>query len=339
MRILSHMDRKKDSLLKKLVNGAIWVLAMGLGVAVLLNYLNNRSLEEKVPDYSTSSLVNQDQHQDLLNRAYDLMKTEGLQLWEGSYSSTSSYNEKLDQLLQAIVYHNQDSATLERAINEFTNLYSEESVDESIDFESPYAYWVSYTTNKVDMTGKIIAGKGSWIDFRKTQDVSDQSVYELYALLEELPDALIRPVLRADVVGGDELEIPGEGLSFKVAGRAVNPMMAITQDYVNNKYLVYHELGHIIDSAFHTGTVSIYDTRNLSNEENWILIAEEEWPNEGHYSSSVESFAAGFAIYLLQKVDKASASDYGYPESQSKRNKPKTFAYFEQLFSEKGLTF
>ncbi|MCQ9209586.1 hypothetical protein [Granulicatella seriolae] len=332
---------KKGSLMKSLLSALVWIVSIGLGIAVLVNYFVGQPTKEEVSYDVSASIGYQDSNQELLNRAYELILDRIILVSNTSSENRSIYTENIKQLLKAVVFENQDNEALTVAINDYlVEMNTLEMHDEILSSEYDLSNWVYYHSGVVNMSAQIKDGKGAWIDFRKTRYVSDEEVYRLYSVLELLPEALLKPLLRVDVVE-ESLMLDGsdkDDISFKVAGRAVNPMMAITQGYVDNKYVIYHELGHVIDTAFHQDTKSIYDTKRLSDGEDWRAIAKEEWGDGDHFSSDSESFASGFAIYLLKEIEGSTASMYGYPESQDSY-KEKTFDYFKTLFSKEGITF
>lgn len=329
---------KKGSLMKNLLSAVVWIVSIGLGIAVLLNYFVDQPVKEEVSYDVSASIAYQDSNQELLNRAYDLVMEKVVHSSNASSENSSIYTEKLKQLLTALIYENQDNEALAVAIDEFSSLFSAGELNESLAPDVDLSHWVTYPTSAVNMSGRIKAGKGSWIEFRKTSNVSDEEVYQLYSVLELLPEKLLKPLLRVDTVEVALMEDETGEVTFKVAGRAVNPIIAIAQGYVDNKYVIYHELGHVIDTAFHQDTKSIYDTKRLSDGEDWRAIAKEEWIDGDHFSSDSESFASGFAIYLLKEIEGSTASLYGYPESQDS-HKEKTFEYFRNLFSKEGIVF
>lgn len=58
---------KKGSLMKSLLSALVWIVSIGLGIAVLVNYFVGQPTKEEVSYDVSASIAYQDSNQELLN--------------------------------------------------------------------------------------------------------------------------------------------------------------------------------------------------------------------------------------------------------------------------------
>lgn len=127
---------------------------------------------------------------------------------------------------------------------------------------------------------------------------------------------------------------------FDIHGYAThsNEIFLIDTDPVD-KALIYHEIGHIFDfQSTAYLDLNIEEYISFSNSEEWLAILDAEWQGDDgyYYKTPLESFAQGFAGYVVQELEGVQLSDYGYVDTDI-ANRPMTLEYFENLFADLGI--
>ncbi|UUX33692.1 hypothetical protein [Fundicoccus culcitae] len=178
------------------------------------------------------------------------------------------------------------------------------------------------------------------ISYSLTDDVeyADQAQANMdlaQEVVATLPEAITSRI--SNFYGAPASYFSGIAPGFDIHGYAThnNEIFLIDSDPVDNG-LVYHEIGHIFDfQSYAYLDLSLEEYMSFSNSPEWLAILDAEWQGDDdyYYKTAIESFAQGFAGYVLQEIEGTQLSDLGYVDTDI-ADRPMTFEYFENLFAE-----